>query len=235
MTTAATAAAIALGTTALITGSVLAFPFTSSWHQPASGETSVQPRNRAGAEGLYGTGGRADLGIRCSHCHIKGQGRIDFTLAAQPAFAKVGGEDAYVPGQQYTITITMTGEHRGTGPGGSNMNGMALAIENAAGQKSGTFIADAGQSSASCPANDPYLNVPNVQLPAGRTTFLYGDCHGVLFLPHQDLIAWTFDWIAPAAGSGDLTMFVAVVDGDTAGSSSLDDDVVERALPLQEM
>jgi len=232
MTMAATAAATALGTLALITGSVLAFPFTSSWHLPASGETNVQPRNRAGAEGLYGTGGRADLGIRCSHCHIKGEGLIDFTLAAQPAFAKVGGEDAYIPGQRYTITITMTGEHRGPGPGGGNLNGMAMTIENAAGQRSGTFVGDAGQSSASCPATDPYTGV---QLPAGKTTFLYGDCHGVLFLPHQNLRAWTFDWTAPAAGSGDLTMFVAVVDGDTGGDSSLEDDVVERALPLREM
>jgi hypothetical protein len=208
-----------------------AFPTTPYWHMPASGDAGV---NRAGGEGLYGTGGAQDLGIRCSHCHIDGEGLIDFQLSAMPAFDDVGGEDGYVPGRRYTITIRMTGEHLRPGTTMNNMNGMALAIEDASGRRAGRFIADAGQDTNSCPRNDPYSGGGHPPVPAGRTTFMYGDCHAVLPLPHMGLTAWTFDWIAPAAGAGDLSMFVAVVDGDTGAESSLDDDVVERTVPLRE-
>ena len=63
---------------------------------------------------------------------------------------------------------------------------------------------------------------------------MYGDCHAVLSLSHEGLTSWTFDWIAPVAGAGDVTMFVGMVDGDHRGDSSLDDDAVERAFPLRE-
>jgi hypothetical protein len=204
-----------------------AFPTPAYWHMPASGDAGV---NRAGAGGLYGTGGAQDLGIRCSHCHIDGEGLIDFQIQATPAFDDIGGEHGYVPGRRYTITIRMTGEHLRPGATMNNMNGMALAIEDASGRRAGRFIADAGQDSNSCPPMNPIAGMP----PAGRTTTLYGDCHAVLPLNHMGLTAWTFDWIAPAAGSGDLSMFVAVVDGDTGAESSLDDDVVERTVPLRE-
>src|SRR5262245_39341153 len=99
---------------------VSAFPFTRSWHEPAAGRAGI---NRAGAGGRYGTGGRTDRGIKCSNCHIKGEGKIGMTLAATPPFVRVGADDKYVPGQRYTITVSMTGEHRNPGPMNNN-NGM---------------------------------------------------------------------------------------------------------------
>ncbi|HWO27118.1 MAG TPA: hypothetical protein VNO30_50660 [Kofleriaceae bacterium] len=221
--------------TAILIGAVLvagsaavsAFPTPRSWHEPATGRAGT---NRAGGGGLYGTGGRTDKGIKCSHCHIKGEGKIGMTLAATPAFVNVAGEDRYVPGTRYTITVSMTGEHKRPGTT-NNGNGMAATIEDASGQRAGRFIADAGQDSAACPAVNPYATAP---IPAGKTTLLYGDCHGVLPLNHMGLTQWKFDWVAPPAGAGDLKIFIGMVDGDTGGDSSVGDDTLERAITLRE-
>jgi hypothetical protein len=213
---------------------VFAFPFNRSWHESSTG---VAGTNRAGGGGIYGTGGRTDKGIKCSHCHIKGEGKIDVMVTAVPAFP-VSGDTKYVPGTRYTITVKLVGEHRGGGgatPGPTNnKNGMALTIENANGQRAGRFMADAGQDTTACPAQNPYPGGTGPVSPAGKTTFMYGDCHAVLPLDHQALTQWVFDWVAPAAGAGDLTIFVGVTDGNTDGQSSLDDDTVERAMPLRE-
>ncbi|MEZ4401922.1 MAG: hypothetical protein R3B06_17970 [Kofleriaceae bacterium] len=205
----------------------VAFPFTRSWHEPAAGAAGT---NRAGAGGLYGTGGRTDHGLKCAHCHTGGAGQIGVTIAAQPPFQTVNGDAAYRPAQRYTITVTMTGEHRGSAA--SNQNGMAATVEDASGRRAGRLVSDAGQDAAACPTANPYPNAAS--LPAGRTTFMYGDCHGVLPLPRPGLTAWVFDWVAPGAGAGDLTLFLGVVDGDTGGGSSTGDDTVDRALPLRE-
>ncbi len=203
-----------------------AYPDLRYWHMPAAG---VAGTNRAGAGGLYGTGGRTDYGIRCSHCHTGAEGLIDFTLDVTPNFGSAGGDDVYTPGQRYTITVTMTGEHRRTER--DNANGMALAIEDASGAVAGRYITDSGLDSASCQRATP----DEAGLPRGSTTAVYGDCHAVLPVTTYNATSWTFDWVAPPRGAGDLTMFVAVVDGDTLGDSSLHDDVVERAVPLREM
>lgn len=206
----------------------LAFPNVQFWHMASSG---VAGTNRAGAGGIYGTGGQTDHGIRCSHCHVRGAGTIGMNVTAAPAFGSVGGEDAYTPGTRYRITIAMTGEHLRAGMTMDNYNAMAATIEDASGRVAGRFVADDGRDSASCPSANPYATATQ---PAGRTTTLYGDCHGVLPLGHQGLTSWTFDWIAPSAGAGDLTLFVGMVDGDHGGDSSLDDDTLERAIPLRE-
>lgn len=219
-----------LGAAALAPISAYAFPREDFWHMPASG---VAGTNRAGAGGIYGTGGRTDFGVRCSHCHTEGAGTIDVRLDVSPAFADRGGGDlGYVPGQRYAITVNMLGEHARMTPTAEDVNGFALTIEDASGRRSGRFVADAGQDSGSCPSANPYP-MPAMR-PAGRTTFMYGDCHAVLFLGHPHLTQWDFEWVAPAAGAGDLTLFVGLTDGDTGGDSSLHDDTVERTYPLLE-
>lgn len=220
----------AILTVAIAGATLAAMPFNRSWHESATG---VAGTNRAGAGALYGTGGRGDKGIKCSHCHVKGAGTIGMTMTATPPFTIVGGDTKYTPGTRYTITVVMTGEHRNPGPT-NNKNGAAVAIENASGQRAGRFIADAGQDTTACPQQNPYPGAPGAVTPATKTTFMYGDCHAVLPLDRQGLTSWTFDWVAPAAGAGDLTMFVGMVDGDTGGESSLDDDTLDRAIKLYE-
>ncbi|MEZ4337511.1 MAG: hypothetical protein R3B82_12895 [Sandaracinaceae bacterium] len=167
--------------------------------------------------------------MRCSHCHTGGEGRVGVEVTASPAFGSAGGDATYRPGQRYTITVTMVGEHRGTS--GDSANAMALAIEDASGRVAGRYLSDTGQDSNACPPTDPFASTPH---PAGGSTAIYGDCHGVLAVATWNASRWTFDWIAPTAGAGDLTIFVGLVDGDTEGESSLDDDTAERAIPLRE-
>ncbi len=222
--------AIALAGISIAGATLAAMPFNRSWHESATG---VAGTNRAGAGGYYGTGGRLDKGIKCSHCHVKGAGTIGMTMTATPAFPTANGDTKYVPGTRYTITIAMTGEHENPGPT-NNKNGTAVTIENASGQRAGRFIADAGQDSNTCPQQNPYPGAPGAVSPATKTTFMYSDCHGILPLDRLGLTSWTFDWVAPAAGAGDLTMHVGMVDGDSDGKSSLDDDTLERAIKLVE-
>lgn len=205
-----------------------AFPFGRSWHDRADGNQSNN--GRAGAGGLYGMGSAMDRGITCSHCHIKAAGQIGTTITPTPAWGTVNGSSAYKPGQKYSITVAMTGEHRGLNQGNNNLNGMAITVEDQAGKVKGVFESDTMPvvSSAACPANYPMQN------PTTGTTYLYGDCHGVIYIPRPNATSWTYSWTAPAAGTGALTMYYGVVDGDADGKSSLDDDVKMGTLKLVE-
>jgi hypothetical protein len=196
-----------------------AFPFGTSWHDRADGAPSNG--GRAGAGGIYGTGGVGDHGIACIHCHIGSQGLISATVTPTPAWQKVAGADAYKPGQIYSITVALVGEHRGLNQNNDNLNGMNLTIEDQSGKAKGVFTSDADPTanSTTCKPKFP------ATLPATGTTYVYGDCHGVVYIPRPNATSWTFSWTAPAAGAGALNMFYGVVDGDHDGKSSLDDDV----------
>jgi hypothetical protein len=63
---------------------------------------------------------------------------------------------------------------------------------------------------------------------------MYGDCHGILPLQLPHLTSWKFTWVAPAAGAGDLTLYLGMVDGNSDGDSSLNDDTLEKTMPLKE-
>jgi hypothetical protein len=200
-----------------------AFPFMNSWHMSSAGETNNN-QNRAGAEGIYGTGGPGEYNIQCAHCHVDAEGLITAQIVASPAFGTSGNDSSYAPGQAYDITVTMMGEHKMTM---SNLNGFVATFEDASGQVMGSLNDDNGNSSTNCPAQEPAMNPPN-------TTFMYGDCHGILFVPNEDVTTWQFQWVAPAAGAGDVTMWWGMTDGDTAGESSLDDDTIQGNIPLIE-
>lgn len=205
-----------------------AFPFGKSWHDRSDGTQANG--GRAGAGGIYGTGGAKDHGITCAHCHIKAPGLISATVTPTPAWGMKNGSPTYTPGQKYSIAVAMTGENKGLNQGNNNLNGMAITVEDQGGKTSGVFESDTSPvvSSASCPAAYPASN------PAAGTTYLYGDCHGVIYIPRPNSTSWTYSWTAPAAGSGPLTVFYGVVDGDADGKSSLDDDVKMGTVKLVE-
>lgn len=219
---------IAAALTVLPAAAALAFPFGKSWHDRADGTPSNN--GRAGAGGIYGMGSRTDHNITCATCHTGGMGLITATVTPTPAFQKVGGSDAYKPGQTYSITVAMLGEHLGLNQGMDNLNGMALTIEDQNGKVQGVFTSDAdpNANSTSCKPSYPATN------PANGTTYIYGDCHGMIFIPRPNTTTWTFTWKAPAAGTGQLTAFYGVVDGDHNGKSSLGDDVKMGVLKLVE-
>lgn len=205
-----------------------AFPFLNSWHMPSDGL-------RAGGGGIYGTGGAQDWGLTCANCHIKAPGKIDATITPNPAWQQLAGQPAYKPGQKYSITVQLVGEHRGLNatPATNNLNGMAMTFEDAAGKATGFLASDvAGNDQSTCPAAAPGTNPA-----APATTYLYGpsrNCKTVIFNPRPNLTSWTFSWTAPAVGGGAVTGFYGVVDGDSDGKSSVDDDVKMGTLKLSE-
>ena len=207
-----------------------AFDGQDLWYTPANGGiappgdmTALPP----GGGGIFGTGGAHDYGITCGNCHLNDklqQGKIDLAFVFSPALGSVAGQATYKPGQTYTVTATMSGEHLGqsgcdqyvTG----NINNFAATIENASGKTAGALSSDSGQSSTSCPAKAPMVS--------SGTTMVYGDCKVIFSMggakTDAGRVSWTFTWTAPAAGSGALTMFWGVVDGDCM-MDSLNDDV----------
>lgn len=203
-----------------------AFPFISSWHMPSDGQ-------RVGGGGLYGTGSAQDWGLTCANCHVKAQGKIDATITPNPAWQMLAGQPAYKPGQKYAITVQLVGEHRGLNQMNNNLNGMAMTFEDAGGKAIGFLASDvSGNDQSTCPATAPAANPA-----APATTYLYGpskNCKTVIFNPLPNLTSWTFSWTAPAAGSGAVTGFYGVVDGDADGKSSLDDDVKMGTVKLSE-
>jgi len=207
---------------------VLAFPKLKYYEQPATGND--QPGGiRAGGGGLYGTGCAQDWGVKCSHCHINDnlqQGMITALIDVYPPFVDVNGEEGYVPGERYTFTFDLAGEHL---INAENVNGIAVAIEDASGATAGDYFADSGVDSIGCMSAPPADNDPTLM-----TTYVYGRCHAVLGTGKANAVSWTFDWQAPAAGGGELTLFYGIVDGDSAGDASLGDDVVEGTRKLQE-
>jgi len=212
-----------------------AFPFLKTWHD-ASNANNYQNYTRAGGGGIYGTGSAQDWGIKCSHCHIESEGLIDVSFDVFPSWTDVGGLEGYIPGERYTITVNLLGEHlgfdnmyMGMPVPNENKNGMVAVIEDASGRRAGVYHTDSGVSSDNCPAGPPDKNEPTLM-----STYVYGDCHGVLFTETNLQTSWTFDWVAPAAGTGDVTIYWGVVDGDWAAFSSLDDDVKEGTIRLAE-
>jgi hypothetical protein len=187
----------------LIAGSAAAFPKMFWWHSDSDNNPD------AGGGGIYATGAQQDFGIKCSNCHIDGEGRIDARFDLSPNFQEVGGELAYAPGQRYQVTVSMLGEHLGLDTPNDNGNGMNVVMEDASGRRAGEYVTDSGVDSMSCPTMAP----PDADASLA-TTYVYGDCHGVLAVGLHDRTVWTFDWIAPSAGTGEVTLFYGMVDGD---------------------
>jgi len=222
-----------------------AFPFLRTWADPADGNDSANAV-RAGGGLIYATGSAQDYGIRCSDCHVRSDAdppsAIDAQFVITPGWQDVGGDPGYKPGDVYHIEINMLGEHLGPGPKANN-NSIAVVIEDMLGHRAGDYISDSpNNSSMNCTAGPP----PDNATLLGHSTYVYADCHGVLSTQLPDansktapLTQWTFDWVAPPAGKGDVTIFWGMVDGDGGelgadGLTSLNDDVKEGTIVLVE-
>src|SRR5262249_20564065 len=56
------------------------------------------------------------------------------------------------------------------------------------------------------------------------TTLTAGDCHAIFSRSVENQTSWTFSWTAPPTGSGSITMFYGIVNGN-CDMTSLNDDV----------
>ena len=193
----------------------------NNWCDPASGKT-------AGGGGIIATGGARDYKITCAHCHIKAEGKIDAKIDFTPPLPKIGDQESYEPGQPYQVSVTLLGEHLGlTGCDqyANNQNNFAASIENASGEVAGTIASDSGQTSASCPQT-------LASKPTG-TTAMCGRCEAIFSVDSDAATSWSFSWTAPPAGSGPLTLYYGVTDGNCM-MDSMDDDTKVGTVKLGE-
>jgi len=224
-----------------------AFPHLYMWVDPANG---VPPNSVPGSAytypsgnvPIYGTGGASDWGVTCALCHTKAAGAVDAMVAPNPGWQLVNGSPGYKPGQQYAITVTLLNEQKGKATPSTNLNGFALTIENQNGQGVGVFANDSAVpiTTSNC-TNARILGAnENNLITAGVTTYLIspntagGGCYTVVFVPKQNSTVWNFKWTAPPAGTGPVTIFYGVVDGDKGGTDSKGDDVKQGTIKLVE-
>lgn len=180
---------------------------------PTTGATS-------GGGGLWGTGAKREQGVTCASCHVKPKGQVYASIEFLPLLMQVGPQSLYLPGQRYTITVTMKNESLGRpyqtcAPGLRSANGFAASFETATGLKAGRLESDTGQDSLACPAS-----IPDQQM---GTTVTYGSCTVIAATMVEDLTVWTFKWTAPGPGAGPITMNYALVDGNCDAKSTGDD------------
>jgi len=178
-----------------------------------AGATFDKPAGAGGGGGIFYTGSVRERGWDCTACHTNGPHQIQIRLDASPDLL---ADLRYSPGQTYTFTATLAGEHLGKQSSTANYNSLAIAFVDAKGN-------DAGVLSAA----------PDDFYPAGPATITSAGTR-------VGVTQWTFRWTAPAAGTGVITIHAAAVDGNAAGQSSgtltdpWGDDVFVGKLVLKE-
>jgi hypothetical protein len=215
-----------------------AFPFGFSWMQPADSNTPAGNDNtpgRAGGGGIWATGSHFDKGIDCQSCHIKAAADKDkvigVNIVATPNWDDPDDptKKLYVPGQSYTLTLTLTNEQKLPGGGiPHTLNGFAATFEvEDTQQRAGVLKSDiAGVDSSSCPATFPN------PAPTNGTSYVYGNCQAIVYIPKDEATTWTFGWTAPSSNVGPVRLYYSVVDGDAHGKSALDDIVNTNSIVI---
>jgi hypothetical protein len=194
-----------------------------AWFMPATarafhaGSTFDKTAGAGGGDGLFYTGSPfVEHGWTCTACHLSAPGAIRLDLVAMPSVLL--DRRSYTPDASYQITATLVGEHLGIGSPRANYNSLALTIVQSNG-------AAAGFLSGYAP--DDFYN-------GGDTTIASAG-------QKVGITAWSFTWTAPPAGTGPVTLYACVVDGNGANSpptgtltDPLGDDVYCSRLALTE-
>ena len=150
---------------------------------------------KGGGGGVFYTGAPSDKGWTCTACHIGSQGQITIGLTSVPSTLFQAG--AYAPGQAYKLTVSLRGEHLGQSSSRSNFNGFALTVRDAQSRV-------AGMISGYAPEDFYQANAATIST-AGKIV---------------GTTMWSFTFTAPPAGTGAITFYLAMVDGNGANSSA---------------
>lgn len=148
---------------------------------------------KGGGGGLFYTGAPSDKGWTCTACHIGAEGKISIQLGSTPTALLQNG--VYTPGQAYALTVSLRGEHLGLASGRSNFNGFALTARDSQNRPAGNISGYAPE--------DFYQANASTIITAGKVV---------------GTTAWKFTWTAPSAGTGAVTFYIAMVDGNGASS-----------------
>lgn len=107
-------------------------------------------------------------------------------------------ESGYVPGEEYDITVSAS-------KAGINRYGFEIVAENGSGDAQGSFV-----------DND------NVNATNNRATHKFQSITG------NGSNSWTITWVAPQAGSGDVSFYVAVLAANGNGTTSGDNVLLDN-------
>ena len=160
-----------------------------AFHTPSVFDDGVQ---EGGGNRVYFTGSPRQKGYDCGVCHVDAAKAISARVDLMPAI-----DGVYTPGQQYLVTVTLVGEHRGFGAA-SNQNSFLAEVIDDTGISLGGFTT---------PDQDTARLVDDGNVVGGVST-------------GTGTTSWKFTWTAPAAGTGALAIHVGIVDGDGAGSTT---------------
>ncbi|MGE0791402.1 MAG: choice-of-anchor V domain-containing protein [Sandaracinaceae bacterium] len=179
----------------------LAAPATASAYHV--GATFRDEPGVGGGGQIFYTGSPTEHGWTCAACHIDAPELLEVRFLDDSDLLETG---TYVPGQRYQIRLTMMyedqagelqpGERLGVSSVRSNFNGMAASV------RADDVASDAGS------------------INAGMGYLLYG--RGVIASDSTQnaVTEWTFAWTAPPAGSGAITFYMGVVDGNGANAEA---------------
>jgi hypothetical protein len=207
----------------------------------------------ASAEGVYFTGAPRFSTLDCASCHTGSPGLVTLQLGADPADLF---SDGYVPGATYQIEVALGNEVEGLEYGGAtctepplatdhfayvqcNNNNFALEID--AGATPLVSFCAAPPVAGTCPAPDAQ-NDEVLVAPGGDAVFANRahDTQTPYVVLRNGATRWHLWWTAPPAGSGPVTLYAAVVDGNGGqGVGAVDqdpfgDDTVRAVVAVQE-
>jgi hypothetical protein len=158
-----------------------------------AGDVFDKPPGAGGGGGIFYAGIPAERGWTCAACHAEAPGTIGVELDSDPRALFDTG--SYEPGQAYTITAKLLGEHEGLTSPQSNFNSLVLTIIDGSGQPAGSIAGYA--------AEEFYASGPTTIASAGQQV---GET------------SWTITWHAPAPSVGPVSIHLAAVDGNGANS-----------------
>lgn len=153
-------------------------------------------------------GGRTNSptdGSNCTACHAG-------TINSGSGFASISSDvlvSGYVPGQTYTITGMVE-------QGAINKFGFEITAEDNAGNKVGTAILTDAARTKFVNSNNGVSHTAAGTTPSSLNTSV-----------------WSFDWTAPAAGTGDVT-FYGAFNATNSASNTASDQVYTRTLTISE-
>jgi hypothetical protein len=180
-----------------------------------AGGDFAKPAAAGGGGAILFTGAPTYRRWTCAACHTGSAGRVRMRLESQPP--ELLTRRRYQPGATYALTVRLEGEHRGL-DSALNTNGFAVTMATAAGEAAGRFT-----------------GVDGTELAVGNT-----DAELVSSGLYERRTTWAFVWEAPVSGTGDVTAYLAVVDGDGASRKDLrtsdpfNDDLAVGSIRLEE-
>jgi hypothetical protein len=164
-----------------------------SAHAFHAGKTFDDSPENGGGGGTFYSGAAKDHGWTCAACHVDAPKKMKVNLTTD-----LFNDFTYEPGKTYDFTLRIEKETKGLASPRANYNGFLLRVLDAKGAPAGSIANAAAQRYFMRSTSSGEIVALGI---AGQTP---GETE------------WTFSWVAPAKGRGDITFSLGVVDGNGA-------------------